>query len=70
MNDTRRDDCLLYDPIKGQGQGHRHPKFAKMADINVYFISSACLSVSVHFKPTGSRLCYTVASVCRRRRRL
>jgi len=27
---------MQYDPIQGQGQGHRGPKVAKMADFKVY----------------------------------
>jgi len=28
-------DSMSYDPIQGQGQGHRGPKIAKMVDFKV-----------------------------------
>ena len=31
-------DGMPYDPIQGQGQGHRGPKVAKMTDFKVYLI--------------------------------
>jgi len=41
MSDTRQ--CAAYDPIQGQGQGHRGPKVAKMADFKVCLLRrSAC----------------------------
>ena len=30
-------DDMTYKVIRGQGQGHRAPKYAKMADLKVYF---------------------------------
>ena len=30
--------CMPHNPIQGQGQGHRGPKVAKMADFIVYFL--------------------------------
>ena len=29
-------DGMLYDPIKGQGQGHRGPEVVKVVDFKVY----------------------------------
>jgi len=35
-------DCMLYDPIQGQGQGDL--KVAKMADFKAYLLRQECMS--------------------------